>query len=438
MTTNILEREVPYFPYPITRSENGEDYLVSNHHMIRPLRLNAHAALVLRLADGNHSLHDVVESIGMMYSDIQEPGTIRGAVVEVLKRLTDEELIWWRSKPVESVPVGPPQSVFCEITAACNLRCHHCVVAAGKKAAGEMSTQRWMELFEEMAEFGVDGVAFSGGEPLIHKEFRLLVEHAYSLGLLLQVATNGTMVTPEIAHWLKELDAEVQVSLDGSTAEIHDHMRPGNNAYTNTLKGIKALVAAGHDLSIGMVLSQWNIHDVPAMLDLVESLGVTHFRTIPFVPKGRGEAFHEMEVMPAQMKQVTEYLHQQRGLRRVDITRMEFEDSLECNQQAYSSRSESAFGCSGAVSYATVTPTGELLPCHFFSGVRADSVANKPFNDVWMRSRFLNYFRSLDVEDLHGKCSGCSMLSGCGGSCRAVNFAKGDIFGTNHACWVND
>jgi len=226
------------------------------------------------------------------------------------------------------------------------------------------------------------------------------------------------------------------VSLDGSKPEIHDYMRPGHKAFEKAIGGIEALVAAGHEVMIGTVLSTINKEDLLNIISLAESLGAVHFRLIPFVPKGRGEKHANMEVSPAEVKDITQTLLDIRGKVRINITNLEFEEILTGKACIEPLNLSQKLGCGGATSYGTITPTGELLPCHFFSGVRADNVVSVPFAEVWKRSRFLNYFRQLTVADLHGGCRKCIWLPSCGGSCRAVNFAKGDLFGTNPQCWI--
>ncbi|TAN38743.1 MAG: SPASM domain-containing protein, partial [Candidatus Methanoperedens sp.] len=140
---------------------------------------------------------------------------------------------------------------------------------------------------------------------------------------------------------------------------------------------------------------------------------------------------------PAQVKEVIQYLHEMRGKTRLDFVPFEFEEMLDGGVCPDPPAPDQPLQCGGAVAYATITPAGEVLPCHFFEGVRADSVKSDTFRDVWYRSRFLNYFRHLRVADLHGNCSTCTWLPRCAGSCRAVNFAKGDLFGGNKACWVS-
>ena len=430
------DTEFPFFPFKVELVQDTGQYFIKNHLTPQPVHLNKDAAEVLRLADGTMPLTKIIAQITENYSKQEDSNYISQKIVNLFRSLTEKDLIWWREVSLEPTSVQPPISVFLEITAACNLQCRHCIVSAGAKLKGELTTERWLQLIHEMAEFGVENIAFSGGEPLIHPDFHRLVEKARSKGMTIQVATNGTLMTPKTARWLKEMDAEVQVSLDGSRPEIHDYMRPGHEAFTHAIAGIKALVEAGHQVTVGTVVTTINQQDIPAIIALVEELGVASFRLIPFVPAGRGEHYTNMEIGPREMKKITHYLHDLRSKTRLKIAVMEFEDMLNGARCAEPLNLSRGLGCSGAVTYATITPTGELLPCHFFEGVRSDSVARNSFSEVWNRSRFLNYFRQLTVADLHGKCRQCQWLGQCGGSCRATNFAKGDFLGSNRACWV--
>jgi len=434
--TKPLDSDVPYFPYPIWESSDQHLYCTTNHLVGKLIHLDRQAGEALRLADGETRLADMVSKLVDLYPDAGGRDVIYSRVVDLLRSLSNDEIIWWRDSPLKTISVGPPPSIFWEITAACNLSCRHCVVGAGKKLDGELSTERCLQLAQELAEIGVRSVTFSGGEPLIHPDFRLLAGRVRELGLMVQVSTNGTLVTPEIAYWFRQIGAEIQVSLDGSTPEIHDYMRPGRGAFHKTIAGIEALVAAGHEITIGTVVSTINLADIPSILALAEKLGVARFRLIPFIPKGRGYDNMELEISPFEMKQITQYLHNLRGKTRIKIASLEFENMLSGESCSDHPDLNQGLGCSGAVAYATLTPTGELLPCHFFEGVRADNVALAPFEEVWYHSRFLNYFRQLVVNDLHGACRDCCWLPSCRGSCRAINYAKGDLFGSNYHCWI--
>lgn len=434
---SIDDHLYPYYPFKIEKADGSEKYFIKNHLMDKAIALNKHSAEILRYFNGEDSLASIITRITENYNASSNFNGVREQVMPLLEVLTENELLWWRKTPTEIFPVEPPPSVFWEITSRCNLRCLHCVVAGGEKLKNEMSTTRCLQLAKEMAEYGVGGIAFSGGEPFLHPDFTTIVEHAKQLGLNIQVATNGTLITKERADWLNEMDAEVQVSLDGSSSKIHDHLRPGHKAFDYTINGIKNLVKAGHKITIGTVLSAINYDDIMNIISLGETLGVSVFRLIPFVPKGRGAEYNQLEVPPIKVKAITEKLKKLRNEIPIEISHLEFEDMIDAKLCDNSSMgNKQSLGCSGAVGYATISPTGELLPCHFFEGVRADSLIDNEFSEVWRKSRFLNYFRNLNVTDLHGACKQCNWLDQCGGSCRATNYAKGDIFGPNISCWI--
>lgn len=429
---------VPFFPYPLRAGPEKGSYLLSPHLLKKPLILNQQAAEIMRLADGELNITEIASQIVKSHPVAGDKRMVRDRIASFLKLLAKKDLVWCRKTPLKPMLVGPPHTVFWEITGACNLRCLHCVVSAGKREKRELTRERCLELIHELASYRVRNVAFSGGEPLVHPDFRLLAERVHHLGMAIQVSTNGTLITQEIAGWLRELKADIQVSLDGSTPAIHDLMRPGNQAFDRTLRGIRTLVAAGHNLTIGTVVTKNNLKDIHKIYALAEQLGANRFRLIPFVPRGRGENHSDLEVSPSQMKTLTEDIRQLRTDSRIPITELEFEKMLNRPSNSSTAFNPRRKGCGGALNYATITPTGEVLPCHFFEGVRADSVRSTPFDKVWQCSRFLNYFRQLTTSDLEVSCRSCKWISECAGGCRALNFAKGDFLGKHKGCWVHE
>ena len=61
--------------------------------------------------------------------------------------------------------------VVWNITKACNLRCAHCYAhATGPADENELSTVEGKRVIDDLAEFGVPVLLFSGGEPLVRKD----------------------------------------------------------------------------------------------------------------------------------------------------------------------------------------------------------------------------------------------------------------------------
>ena len=432
----VVPAEFPYFPYRVVRCGGSQLYEVVGPQIERGLRLNRQAAATLWLADGEHSLDMIAAQLDESYPESGGVSAVRYQLVTLFEGLTRRGLLWWSKRALRLVPVGSPDTIFWELTAACNLRCRHCVVAGGRREPRELSTARCLELAREMAELGVRRVAFSGGEPLLHPDFRRIAEQARACGLGLRLSTNGTPVTAKLAHWLRERFEDVQVSLDGSTAAIHEALRAQRGSFAAAVRGIRALVAAGLPVTIGCLLSTLNEHNLQALVELAAELGAIRLRPIPFVPSGRGAEHAALELPPARFEALTRCLRDIRASASIEITSLEFEELLDTEACSPPSIRGTSLGCAGARSYATITPIGEVLPCHFFAGVRADSVADESLWSVWDRSRFLNYFRHLSIADLHGACHHCVYLPNCRGGCRASAHAAGELLGDHPGCWV--
>ena len=107
--------------------------------------------------------------------------------------------------------------VVWNITRRCNLRCIHCYAhAQDQPEAGELSSAQGRALIDDLAAFGVPVVLFSGGEPLARQDLPELASYAVGKGMRAVISTNGTLITPQAAHTLKEIGLSyVGISLDG-------------------------------------------------------------------------------------------------------------------------------------------------------------------------------------------------------------------------------
>ncbi|WP_054785415.1 radical SAM protein [Pseudovibrio denitrificans] len=137
--------------------------------------------------------------------------------------------------------LSSPLYVVWETTLDCNARCVHCYSdALFGRGPDYWPLKESLELIDQLAEAGVFILALSGGEVLLRPDWEQLIAHATSLGMRVTFATNGILVTPDVARRLQELGvSNVSVSLDGATAENHDaiavclasskkHVRPYN------------------------------------------------------------------------------------------------------------------------------------------------------------------------------------------------------------------
>ena len=157
-----------------------------------------------------------------------------------------------------------PVNVTWEITLKCNLRCAHCLSAAGTPAENELTPGESLALVDQLKGMGVFQVNIGGGEPFIRKSFPDLLAHCHEKGLVTCVSTNGMLMDDDLARRLGRLKMlYLQVSLDGATAHVNDPIR-GRGPMTGLWKPWRALPvtrcgSASIRSSPGPTISNWRI-----------------------------------------------------------------------------------------------------------------------------------------------------------------------------------
>jgi len=430
---SILGRNelVPYFPFRI--SHEDEVWVIKNPITGVENELNEPAFWLLKLCDGYRTLDEIITEISNAYK------TDRNTVIDMssalLEKVTGDGMLWWRRGRLNYWKLPPPLAVLWDLTSRCNLRCKHCVVSAGEEGSEELNFAECCKFIDECADFGVSQFILSGGEPMVRKDFFDIAEYAAEKGISIQVATNGTLIDEDAAQRLASIGACAQVSFDSPEPDVHDDFRQHPGSWQRTKDGIGLLIRAGVPVTLAATVTTMNIDDIPRLYELANEMGVQTFRILPFVPFGRGKYADELEVTPARMRELTEFLHSRKEEDGVNIAPMEFECTFSPPPEQELD-ADTRIGCDGAISYCTVTSGGEVLPCNYFSGAEAENVKEKDFQWIWDNSRFLNYFRSLKATDVNGSCQQCDWLPVCRGSCLAANFAHGDIFQSNCHCWL--
>ena len=206
--------------------------------------------------------------------------------------------------PFAGAPKGAgqhkPRLIFWEVTKGCNLRCVHCRATATELASPtDLPTEKALDIINQIADFGNPILILSGGEPLYRPDIFQLAKHATNRGLRVALATNGTLVTKEIAK--KVVDAGVQrvsISLDGADAETHDSFRGIPGAFDAAIYGFRNLKELGMPVQINMTIARHNAEQLPRVLYMVRGLGADALHTFLLVPVGCGVDIADEQMVP--------------------------------------------------------------------------------------------------------------------------------------------
>ena len=196
-----------------------------------------------------------------------------------------------------------------ELTYACNLSCVHCLSSSGRRDPGELTTAECRAVIDELERMQVFYVNIGGGEPTVRPDFWDLVDYATAHHVGVKFSTNGVKITPAVARRLAASDyVDVQVSLDGATAEVNDAVR-GPGSYATALRAMRHLAEAGfRGFKISVVVTSQNVSQLDDFKAIADRFGA-QLRLTRLRPSGRGaDVWDELHPTAAQQRQLYDWL----------------------------------------------------------------------------------------------------------------------------------
>jgi MoaA/NifB/PqqE/SkfB family radical SAM enzyme len=202
-----------------------------------------------------------------------------------------------------------PFLVVWDFTHKCNLQCKHCYSNSGAVEEEELSTKQALDVVDQLADAHVTALAFSGGEPLMRKDFFQVARHASDRGLYVSLASNGTLLTKENVAKIKEAKVNyIDVSIDGACAKTHDDFRGVSGTFDKAVAGLRNCVEADLCVCIATTVGKNNMAELPAIIDLAEKIHAERFTYFNFIPTGRGKAHFDQDLSPQEREDVMRYL----------------------------------------------------------------------------------------------------------------------------------
>jgi mycofactocin radical SAM maturase len=305
-----------------------------------------------------------------------------------------------------------------ELTYACNLSCVHCLSSSGRRDPRELSTAECKAVIDELERMQVFYVNIGGGEPTVRPDFWELIDYATDHHVGVKFSTNGVKITPAVAQRLAASDyVDVQISLDGATAEVNDAVR-GVGSYDTALRAMQNLADAGFSgFKISVVMTRNNVEQLDAFQAIADrfkaQLRITRLR-----PSGRGaDVWNELHPTAEQQRQLYDWLV------------AHGEDVLTGDSFFHlAAFGESLPGvnlCGAGRVVCLIDPVGDVYACPFaiHDNFLAGNVRSPGgFQQVWQHS---DLFLDLRRPQTGGACTSCSAFDACRGGCMAAKFFTG-------------
>ncbi len=342
-------------------------------------------------------------------------------------------------------------------TRTCNLKCIHCYAQAdAKKFEGELTTEEAKKFIDELAEFHVPVLLFSGGEPLIRPDFFELAEYAGKKGIRPTISTNGTLIDKETAQRIKNLGVGyVGISLDG-LREDNDNFRKHPGAFDAALRGIRNCLEIDQRVGLRFTINRHNIHALNDILDLIEEEGIPRVCFYHLVYSGRGSEMVKEDITREEARAAMDLImdrtidFHRRGLDKEILTVDNHCDAVYMYLRAkekYPELADGAYelmmtngGNRTGIAIGDVDWHGNVHPDQFTQNHTFGNVRDRKFGDIWtdMSQPILAGLKDRKPL-LKGRCSQCKWLDVCNGNFRArAEAVSGDFWESDPACYLTD
>ncbi|GAA0424808.1 TIGR04053 family radical SAM/SPASM domain-containing protein [Streptomyces luteireticuli] len=360
-----------------------------------------------------------------------------------------------------------PFIVIWEATRACPLACRHCRAAAvPDRDPRELGTAAAKELMDQIADFGRPAPLFviTGGDPFQRPDLLELIAYGTLSGLPVAVAPSGTpTLTPENLRAVRDAGAVgLSLSLDGSTARLHDSFRGVPGVYRWTLDAWDAARRLGLKVQINTTISRHNLLDLPDLVALVREHGAALWSAFLLVPTGRGRLLDPLT--PGETEDVLNFVHdvglavpakttEAHHFRRIALQRAVLaakgEDHVavlglgplyaQLHKRAVELGLDTParrirrppLDINAGRGFVFVSHTGSVHPSGFLP-LAAGNVRARPLTEIYRTSGLFTGLR--DPDRLGGRCGRCEFRTVCGGSRSRAYNATGDPYAQEPWC----
>jgi 12,18-didecarboxysiroheme deacetylase len=347
--------------------------------------------------------------------------------------------------------------VVWNITQRCNLKCIHCYAhAKDNSLERKLTFKEGKYLIDDLAEFGVPVILFSGGEPLVRKDLPELAAYAVKKGIRAVISTNGTLITRQIAQNLKDIGLSyVGISLDGMEA-INDRFRGVQGAFVSALKGIENCKNAGIRVGLRFTINKQNAHQIPEIFKLLEDMDIPRICFYHLVYAGRGSELVKEDLSHEETRKAVDLI--------MDLTRQLYDRNHPKEVLTVDNHADGPYlymrllrenprrarevlelltmnqGNSSGIGIGCVNWDGEVYADQFWRYYSFGNIRNRPFSEIWTDISD-PLMKKLKEKKRHakGRCATCRWLDICGGNFRVRSEAvTGDVWAPDPACYLTD
>ncbi len=458
LSKNAFVRQYGDFTYILERIKNYDVVMKDAEVFMRwisryPEEIDAIVKNIISVyagADSNEICSDFIDFIGNLESN---GVVVTGRTVEELARrdisfsydvdnpkTMDTHRISPAERTMDEIPADLLASYFKEnptiftlqidITQACTERCIHCYIP--EYTPTFLPLARIKKVIDELREQGGVTLSISGGECMLHPDFKEIVRYAREKDLIVGILSNLTLCDEAMVEFLRETECTVQVSLYSMNPETHDRITKHKGSFDKTKAAIEMLRKANVPCRISCPTMKPNYKDYLNVLAYARSLRMD--AQTDFVIMGKMNCDTSNLACRLNLEE-TKSILEDIVFKSVPVN-SEYFDPLKKDDMRSDEDWAKDKVCGACVDSVCLDATGQYYPCAAFGGIKLGDCYEHDLKWIWNKSPETLRIRSVTGECFK-KCIHCKDRDYCS-VCMCRNFNEtGDMFTpAQHFCDV--
>ncbi len=324
-----------------------------------------------------------------------------------------------------------PLAIIAEVTHRCPLHCVYCSNPLELAAvSSELSTNEWVDVFQQAGKLGMLHAHFTGGEPLARPDLTDLIAGARTAGLYTNLITSGVGLG----------EARLQALVDAGLDHIQISFQDSRENAANWIAGAKAhahkielsRLIRRHKIAftVNLVIHRQNIDHLEEMISFIEQLApermeIAHTQYYGWALRNRAALLPTRAQLEKAVATVAAAEERMAGRIRIDSVVPDY----------YARFPKACMGGWGR-RLMLINPTGKVLPCHaaeIIPDLTFENVRERSLESIWQQSRSFQRFRG--EEWMPEPCRSCDRRAEDFGGCRCqALLLAGDVNATDPAC----
>ena len=316
-----------------------------------------------------------------------------------------------------------PLSASFELTPLCNLNCQMCYVRLDKmqmeQTGKPLTADEWISLAQEAKELGIHNIRLTGGEAMLHEDFREIYRSIHEMGIYVDVWSNGTTINESMIDFFKKYPpANVQVSLYGLSDEEYEKVCGNKAGYQLAMAGIHRLIGANIPCSLATTLINESSDDFLEIHRFAKEHNLKHITGVYLhhAREDRDVDVQKLRIAPDRRIKIENDLRHIDGL-------AEMEDcSLKRSNISENDIIQKGFLCGGGRNGFHITWRGVMHTCPAFDVLKAYPVRDG------LKNAWKDLVHQVDNVNALTECQLCEYRSSCC-TCAAMHYEDTKEFG---------